>query len=76
MLIFRRIFLSNYWWQESDIWSQASYMYAILLLDSLKQIAVQMKRTINPETGTNIFISEFTKISTKQEMKKCALKCT
>ena len=30
MLIFRRIFLSNYWWQESDIWSQASYMYAIL----------------------------------------------
>jgi hypothetical protein len=30
MLIFRRICLSNYWWQESDIWSQASYMYAIL----------------------------------------------
>ena len=30
--IFRRIFLSNYWWQESDIWSQASYTcrYAIL----------------------------------------------
>jgi hypothetical protein len=30
MLIFRRIFLCNYWWQESDIWSQASYRYAIL----------------------------------------------
>ena len=30
MHIFHRIFLSNYWWQESDIWSQASYMYAIL----------------------------------------------
>jgi hypothetical protein len=33
MHIFRRIFLSNYWWQESDtecIWSPASYMYAIL----------------------------------------------
>ena len=30
MLIFRHIFLSNYWWQESNIWSQASYMYAIL----------------------------------------------
>jgi hypothetical protein len=30
MLIFRRIFLSNYWWQKSDIWSQASYRYAIL----------------------------------------------
>jgi hypothetical protein len=28
--IFRRIFLSNYWWQESDIWSSASYRYAIL----------------------------------------------
>jgi hypothetical protein len=28
--IFRSIFLSNYWWQESDIWSQASYRYAIL----------------------------------------------
>jgi hypothetical protein len=30
MLIFRRIFLSNYWWQESDIWLQPSYRYAIL----------------------------------------------
>jgi hypothetical protein len=30
MLIFRRIFLSNCWWQESDIWSQASYRYPIL----------------------------------------------
>ena len=30
MLIFRRIFLNNYWWQESDIWSQASYRYPIL----------------------------------------------
>jgi hypothetical protein len=29
MHIFRHIFLSNYWWQESDIWSQASYRYAI-----------------------------------------------
>jgi hypothetical protein len=28
--IFRRIFLSNYGWQKSDIWSQASYRYAIL----------------------------------------------
>jgi hypothetical protein len=24
------IFLSNYWWQKSDIWSQDSYRYAIL----------------------------------------------
>ena len=29
MHIFCRIFLSNYWWQESDIWSQASYRYAV-----------------------------------------------
>jgi hypothetical protein len=28
--IFRHIFLSNYRWQKSDIWSQASYRYAIL----------------------------------------------
>jgi hypothetical protein len=29
MHIFRHIFLGNYWWQRSDIWSQASYMYPI-----------------------------------------------
>ena len=28
--IFRPIFLSNCWWQKSDIWSQASYRYTIL----------------------------------------------
>ena len=27
---FRRFFLSNCWWQKSDIWSQASYRYTIL----------------------------------------------
>ena len=27
--IFRRNFLSNCWWQKSDIWSQASYRYPI-----------------------------------------------
>jgi hypothetical protein len=26
---FSRIFLSNYWWQKSDIWLQASYRYPI-----------------------------------------------
>jgi hypothetical protein len=30
MHIFRHIFLSNYWWQRSDIWSQASYRNPIL----------------------------------------------
>jgi hypothetical protein len=29
MHIFCHIFLSNYWWQKSDIWSQASYRYPI-----------------------------------------------
>ena len=29
MHIFRRIFLSNFWWQKSDMWSQASYRYPI-----------------------------------------------
>ena len=29
MPIFSRIFLSNYWWQKSDIWWQASYRYPI-----------------------------------------------
>ena len=33
MPIFSRIFLSNYWWQKSDIWSQASYRYPIAFLD-------------------------------------------
>jgi hypothetical protein len=28
--IFRRIFLSNCWWQKSDIWSQVSYRYTIM----------------------------------------------
>ena len=27
--IFQHIFLSNCWWQKSDIWSQASYRYPI-----------------------------------------------
>jgi hypothetical protein len=29
MHIFRHIFLSNYWWHKSDIWSQASYRYPV-----------------------------------------------
>jgi hypothetical protein len=27
---YRCIFISNYWWQKSDVWSQASYRYPIL----------------------------------------------
>ena len=29
MHIFPHLFLSNYWWQKSDIWPQASYRYPI-----------------------------------------------
>ena len=32
MHIFRRIFLTKYWWQESDIWSQASYTFRYAIL--------------------------------------------
>jgi hypothetical protein len=32
------IFLSYCWWQKSDIWSQASYMYTILWVMFLRQI--------------------------------------
>ena len=35
--IFRCIFLSNCQWQKSDIWSQASYRYAILWVAFLDQ---------------------------------------
>jgi hypothetical protein len=33
MLIFRRIFLSNYWWQKSDIWSQAFCIIVTVVLN-------------------------------------------
>jgi ribosomal protein L37AE/L43A len=39
MHIFRHIFLSNYWWQKSDIWSQASYRYPISLYEACDQIS-------------------------------------
>jgi hypothetical protein len=44
MHIFCRIFLSNYWWQESDIWSQASYRYAILWEAFLEKNATKNER--------------------------------
>jgi hypothetical protein len=34
--IFRHNFLSNCWWQKSDIWSQASYRYTILCVAVLE----------------------------------------
>jgi hypothetical protein len=35
--IFRRTFLSNYWRQESDIWSQASYTMFVNGLEQIEQ---------------------------------------
>ena len=49
MHICRHIFLSNYWWQEFDIWSQASYRYAILweaFLDPSGQIPTSCLPTL------------------------------
>jgi hypothetical protein len=48
--IFRRIFLSNYWLQKSDIWSQASYRYPILWeanIRFLPSIVAEKTATIN-----------------------------
>jgi hypothetical protein len=44
-LNFRRIFLSNYRWQKSDIWSQASYRYAILWVAFLDPSDSQNRQT-------------------------------
>jgi hypothetical protein len=46
--IFRRIFLSNCWWQKSDIWSQASYRYTILAKPEI----------VVPGSGIQYFIFE------------------
>jgi hypothetical protein len=49
--IFRHIFLSNYWRQRSDIWSQASYSYPISWetpnIRSLSSIVAEKKVTKN-----------------------------
>ena len=47
MLIFRHIFLSNYWWQKSDIWSQASYRYPI----SWEALTSQIHTSCLPKSG-------------------------
>jgi hypothetical protein len=58
--IFRHIFLSNYQWQKSDIWSQASYRYAILwvvfldLSDSYFLFADLLKKNDNKNMDSTI----------------------
>jgi hypothetical protein len=55
--IFRRIFLSNCWWQKSDIWSQASYRYTILWVafldpsDSLCSMCIKINKVGKQEVG-------------------------
>jgi hypothetical protein len=52
--IFRRIFLSNCWWQKSNIWSQASYRYTILwvaFLDPSDSYFLKMRRKISWTDG-------------------------
>jgi hypothetical protein len=46
MLIFRHIFLSNYWWQKSEIWSQASYRYSPNGLVKIDDLYLQEKLCI------------------------------
>jgi hypothetical protein len=51
--IFRRIFLSNCWWQKSDIWSQASYRYTILWVVFLDPSMFNVyKNQLSRQTGS------------------------
>jgi hypothetical protein len=64
MLIFRRIFLSNYWWQESDIWSQASYRYPIL-----------WEAFLDPSDSYFLFAEEYQIPVINSCLEKCDEKC-
>ena len=47
MHIFRHFFLSNYWWQQIDIWSHASYRYSI-----------SWEEFLNPSYSFFLFVEE------------------
>jgi hypothetical protein len=55
MHIFRHIFLSNYWWQKSDVWSQAS-KYQISVINSCWEKCAYMfnvyKDQLSRQTGS------------------------
>jgi hypothetical protein len=51
-LTYMHIFLSKYWWQESDIWSQASYRYAILWEAFLGPIYAHFSSQLSRQTGS------------------------
>jgi hypothetical protein len=59
------IFLSNYWWQRSDIWSQASYRYSI-----------SWEAFLNPSDGTYMKLVTKYQISVINSCwEKCDEKC-
>jgi hypothetical protein len=86
MHIFRHIFLSNYWWQRSDIWLQASYKYPILWEVFLNPWS---RNLTGPKTFPTIWHT-YTKLVTKYQIpvinsclevrkmrrKMCIYKCT
>jgi hypothetical protein len=67
--IFRRIFLSNFWWQKSDFWSQASYRYTILWVAFLDPsdsyflfadlIFIHIEHTMYMHIFRHIFLSNY-----------------
>jgi hypothetical protein len=62
MHICHHIFLSNYWWQKSDIWSQASYRYPIsweTFLDPSDSLNVY-KNQQNRQTGSRNLMGQKT----------------
>jgi hypothetical protein len=61
--IFRHIFLSNYWWQKSDIWSQASYRYPI-----------SWEAFLDPSDSYFLF-GDFVDFYTHWSWEKCDEKC-
>jgi hypothetical protein len=77
MHIFRHIFLSNYWCQRSDIWSQASYRYPI----SWEAFFEGSRNLTGPKTLPTIWHT-YMKLMTKYQIpvinscwEKCDEKC-
>jgi hypothetical protein len=76
MQIFRRIFLSNYWWQESDIWSQASY-YVFNVTKNQQSRQTGSSNLMGPKTLPTIW-GTYMKLVTKYQISainSCWEKC-
>jgi hypothetical protein len=71
MHIFRHIFLSNYWWQRSDIWSQASYRYPISW-----EVNLMGPKTLPTIWGTYMkLVTKYQISAIKSCWEKCDEKC-